>query len=76
MYNMPTSFEIGIVPGFRLRLGSLDRFRRSNPLPPQFSISDPQKFLPLANVPLNPILSATWKVEIRHLSICLPLFPA
>jgi hypothetical protein len=55
---MPTSFEIGIVPGFRLRLRSLDRFRRFDVLPPsaaqnsgpQFSVTNPQKVLRLAKL--------------------------
>ena len=40
---------------------------------PQFSIANPQQVLPLAK---DPMLSATWKVAITQLLICLPDSPA
>jgi len=54
---MPTSFEIESVPGFRLRLGSLDRFRRfdvAQTAGRNSSIPNPQQLLRLAIVALEP----------------------
>ena len=53
---MPTSFEIGIVPGFRLRLRSLDRFRRfdvAQTAGRNSSIANSQQVLPLPKVALE-----------------------
>jgi hypothetical protein len=54
IYNVPNSFEIGIFPGFRLRLRSLDRFRRFDVLLPSLGKRRAAIFnLPLAsNVPI------------------------
>jgi hypothetical protein len=53
---MPTSFEIGIVPGFRLRLCSLDRFRSfdvAQTAGRNSSIPNPQQMFPLPKVALE-----------------------
>ena len=39
------------------------------------SIADSQKFLPLPDVALEAHALGNLKVEIRHRSICFPLFP-
>jgi hypothetical protein len=38
--------------------------------------ANPQKALPLAKLPLKPMLSAIWKLEMTQRSISLPDFPA
>ena len=68
---MPASFKIGIVPGFRLRLRSLDRFRRFDcDSGPQFSAANSRQQV----LPLGPMFSATRNVEITQRSICCRLF--
>ena len=72
MYNVPASFKIGIVPGFRLRLRSLDRFRRfdvAQTAGRNSSMPNPQQVFPLAiasleaTAPAATACDTTWQYE-------------